>query len=31
MKFKKEYIILVLIIIVLSAYLYKRSAYRTLY
>jgi len=31
MKIKKEYIILVLIIIVLSVYLYKRSADRTLY
>ena len=31
MKIKKEYIILVLIIIVLSAYLYQRSADRTLY
>ena len=31
MKIKKEYIILVLIIIVLSAYLYKRNANRTLY
>jgi hypothetical protein len=31
MKIKKEYIILVLIIIALSAYLYKRSADRTLY
>ncbi len=31
MKIKKEYIILVLIIIVLSGYLYKRSANRTLY
>ena len=31
MKFKKEYIILVLIIIALSAYLYTRSSDRTLY
>jgi hypothetical protein len=31
MKIKKEYIILVLIIILLSVYLYKRSADRTLY
>lgn len=31
MKFKKEYIILVLVIIALSAYLYMRSADRTLY
>ncbi|CAB1065681.1 hypothetical protein D1BOALGB6SA_10478 [Olavius sp. associated proteobacterium Delta 1] len=31
MKIKKEYIILILIIIVLSVYLYKRSANRTLY
>ena len=31
MKIKKEYIILVLVIIVLSVYLYKRSADRTLY
>ena len=31
MKIKKEYIILVLVIIVLSVYLYKRSANRTLY
>ena len=31
MKIKKEYIILVLVIVVLSVYLYKRSADRTLY
>jgi hypothetical protein len=31
MKIKKEYIILVLVIIVLSGYLYKRSVNRTLY
>ena len=31
MKFKKEYIILVLVIIALSAYLYMHSADRTLY